>query len=99
MLLFTVKFKALHKLTLAMLVAGLCKMDLDRDILNIENDSLEYHIRHLVAAIVTQIFLYMVNIGVQKGLFCTGEALPLSYRGPINCEILSMCSEQRCGWF
>jgi hypothetical protein len=72
--LFAVEFKAPHKLTLSMLVAGLCEMDLDCDILNTDDDSPEYHMRHLVAAVVTQIFSYMVDMGVQKGLFCTGEA-------------------------
>lgn len=71
---FAVEYKAPYKVPLPILIAGLHEMDLDRDVLNADDDSPEYYTRHLVAALVTQIFSYMVDIGVQKGLICTGEA-------------------------
>lgn len=71
---YAVEFKAPHKLTLPELVAGLHAMEPARDVINQEGDTFEFHATHLVAAVITQIFSYMVDSGVQYGYLCTGEA-------------------------
>ncbi|KAJ5267854.1 hypothetical protein N7478_010662 [Penicillium angulare] len=49
-------------------------MDLARDFIDLEGDTFEYHTTRLVAAVITQIFSYMIDSGVQYGYICTGEA-------------------------
>ncbi|KAJ5908487.1 hypothetical protein N7495_001169 [Penicillium taxi] len=71
---YAVEFKAPHKVTIPELVAGLHQMDLDRDIIDQEGDTFEFYATYLVAAVVTQIFSYMIDSGVQYGYICTGEA-------------------------
>lgn len=71
---YAVEFKAPHKLTVAELVAGLHEMDLARDVIDQEGDTFEFHTTRLVAAVVTQIFSYMHDLGVQNGCIRTGEA-------------------------
>ncbi|KAK9847087.1 hypothetical protein MYU51_020491 [Penicillium brevicompactum] len=69
-----VEFKAPHKVTIPELVAGLHHIDLARDVIDQEGDTFEFHATCLVAAVVTQIFSYMIDSGVQYGYICTGEA-------------------------
>ncbi|KAJ9488434.1 hypothetical protein VN97_g4848 [Penicillium thymicola] len=71
---YAVEFKAPHKVTIPELVAGLHEIDLDRDVIDQEGDTFEYHATRLVAAVVTQIFSYMIDCGLQYGYVCTGEA-------------------------
>ncbi|PYH88799.1 hypothetical protein BO71DRAFT_403570 [Aspergillus ellipticus CBS 707.79] len=71
---YAVEFKAPHKVTIPELVAGLHEMDLARDVIDQEGDTFEYHATRLVSAVVTQIFSYMIDSGVQDGYICTGEA-------------------------
>ncbi|KAL1954121.1 hypothetical protein VTO42DRAFT_1745 [Malbranchea cinnamomea] len=71
---YAVEFKAPHKLTLPELVAGLHEMEPARDVIDKDGDGFEYHATRLVAAIITQLFSYMVDCGVQYGYICTGEA-------------------------
>jgi hypothetical protein len=71
---YAVEFKAPHKVTIPELVAGLHEMDLARDVIDQEGDTFEYYATRLVAAVVTQIFSYMIDSGVQDGYICTGEA-------------------------
>ncbi|EER40495.1 conserved hypothetical protein [Histoplasma capsulatum H143] len=42
---------------------------------NQESDDIEFCCRRLVAAVITQLFSYMVHKGVRYGYVCTGEAL------------------------
>jgi hypothetical protein len=49
-------------------------MDLARDVIDQEGDTFEFYATYLVAAVVTQIFSYMIDSGVQYGYICTGEA-------------------------
>ncbi|KAL4888051.1 hypothetical protein BDV59DRAFT_189431 [Aspergillus ambiguus] len=72
--LYAVEFKAPHKLTVAELVAGLHEMDLARDVIDQEGDTFEFHATRLVAAVGTQIFSYMHDLGVRNGCIRTGEA-------------------------
>ncbi|KAJ5100768.1 hypothetical protein N7456_006820 [Penicillium angulare] len=71
---FAMEFKAPHKVTIPELVAGLHAMDLARDVIDQEGDMFEYHTTRLAAAVITQIFSYMIDSGVQYGYICTGEA-------------------------
>ena len=71
---YAVEFKAPHKVTVPELVTGLHPMDLARDVIDQEGDTFEFHATRLVAAVVTQIFSYMIDSGVQYGYICTGEA-------------------------
>ncbi|KUM61397.1 hypothetical protein ACN42_g5712 [Penicillium freii] len=71
---YAVEFKAPHKVTIPELVAGLHQMDLARDVIDQEGDTFEFYATYLVAAVVTQIFSYMIDSGVQYGYICTGEA-------------------------
>ncbi|ODM19323.1 hypothetical protein SI65_05941 [Aspergillus cristatus] len=71
---YAVQFKAPHKLTLAELIAGLHEMEPARHVIDRESDTFEFHAMHLVAAVITQIFSYMVDSGIQYGYICTGEA-------------------------
>ncbi|KZN87656.1 hypothetical protein EN45_062160 [Penicillium chrysogenum] len=71
---YAVEFKAPHKVTIPELVAGLHPMDLARDVIDQEGDTFEFYATYLVAAVVTQIFSYMIDSGVQYGYICTGEA-------------------------
>ncbi|GCB25579.1 hypothetical protein AAWM_08464 [Aspergillus awamori] len=71
---YAVEFKAPHKVTIPELVAGLHPIDLDRDVIDQEGDTFEFYATRLVAAVVTQIFSYMIDSGVRYGYICTGEA-------------------------
>ena len=68
------EFKAPHKVSIPELVAGLHEMDLAHNVIDQEGDTFEYHTTHLITTVVTQIFSYMINSGVQYGYICTGEA-------------------------
>ncbi|KAL4788729.1 hypothetical protein BDV19DRAFT_396134 [Aspergillus venezuelensis] len=72
--LYAVEFKAPHKLTVAELAAGLHEIDLARDVIDQEGDTFEFHATHLVAAVGTQIFSYMHDLGIPYGCIRTGEA-------------------------
>ncbi|KAL2810711.1 hypothetical protein BDW59DRAFT_168107 [Aspergillus cavernicola] len=71
---YAVEFKAPHKVTIPELVAGLHQMDLARDVIDQEGDTFEFYATRLVAAVITQIFSYMIDSGVRYGYICTGEA-------------------------
>ncbi|EEQ85491.1 uncharacterized protein BDCG_08760 [Blastomyces dermatitidis ER-3] len=71
---YAVEFKAPHKVTVPELVSGLHQMDLARDVIDQEGDTFEFYATRLVAAVVTQIFSYMIDSGVRYGYICTGEA-------------------------
>ncbi|KAJ5993386.1 hypothetical protein N7451_009110 [Penicillium sp. IBT 35674x] len=71
---YAVEFKAPHKVTIPELVAGLHQMDLASDVIDQHGDSFEFYATLLVAAVVTQIFSYMIDSGVRYGYICTGEA-------------------------
>jgi hypothetical protein len=71
---YAVEFKAPHKVTIPELVAGLHQVDLASDVIDQEGDTFEFYATRLVAAVVTQIFSYMIDSGVRYGYICTGEA-------------------------
>ncbi|GKZ96826.1 hypothetical protein AnigIFM59636_011344 [Aspergillus niger] len=53
-------------------------MDLARDVIDQEGDTLEFMPTRLVVAMVAQIFLYMRH-SIQYGYICTGEAFVFLY--------------------
>ena len=65
------EYKAPDKVT----IPGLHSMDLARDVIDQEGDTLEFMPTRLVVAMVAQIFLYMIDSGIRYGYICTGEAL------------------------
>lgn len=71
---YAVEFKAPHKVTITELVAGLHQIDLAHDVIDQEGDTFEFYATRLIAAVVTQIFSYMIDCGVRYGYICTGEA-------------------------
>ncbi|PYI07075.1 hypothetical protein BO78DRAFT_367384 [Aspergillus sclerotiicarbonarius CBS 121057] len=71
---FAVEFKSPQRLTLADLISGLHEMDIARDVFGKEIESFEFRATYLVAALITQIFSYMVDSGVQYGEIITGGA-------------------------
>ncbi|KAM0670863.1 hypothetical protein ACQRIU_001258 [Beauveria bassiana] len=71
---FIVEYKAPHKLSLAHIKAGLVDMDLDDIVRLQENETPEIICRRVVAAVITQVYSYMVTGGIPFGYLCTGEA-------------------------
>ncbi|PYI09802.1 hypothetical protein BO78DRAFT_394683 [Aspergillus sclerotiicarbonarius CBS 121057] len=71
---YVVEFKAPHKLTLPELIVGLHEMRPAQDVIDQDGDTFEFHATRLVAAVITQIFSYMIDTGVQYGYICTGQA-------------------------
>lgn len=60
-------------------MAGLHHIDLDRNVIDQEGDTFEFYATYLIAAVVTQIFLYMIDSGVQYSYIYTGEAFCFLY--------------------
>lgn len=71
---YAVEFKAPHKVIIPELVAGLHRIDLARDVINQEGVIFKFYATRLVTAIVSQIFLYMIDSGVRYGYIYIGEA-------------------------
>ncbi|KAG5288067.1 hypothetical protein I7I48_10153 [Histoplasma ohiense] len=70
-----IEYMAPHKLTQAEMDKGLTKeIRPAQDVINQESDDVEFCCRRLVAAVITQLFSYMVHKGVRYGYVCTGEA-------------------------
>ncbi|KAI2868881.1 hypothetical protein CBS147323_11169 [Aspergillus niger] len=62
---YAVEYKAPDKVTIPELVAGLHPMNLARDVIEQEGDTLEFMPTRLVVAMVAQIFLYMIDSGIR----------------------------------
>jgi hypothetical protein len=71
---FIIEYKAPHKLSLAHIKAGLGDMELDPVIRYQPHEKPEDICRRVVAAVITQLFSYMVQGGLEYGSVCTGEA-------------------------
>lgn len=79
---FVVEYKAPHKLTLANIHAGLHDMDPLNDVVRRTRiphkeeaaELFKYHSEYLVAAVIAQIYSYLVESGLKYGYICTGEA-------------------------
>ena len=64
---YVVEYKAPHKLALAELTAGLHEIEPARDIIDKDGHTFEFHATRLVATVVTQLFSYMIDSGLQNG--------------------------------
>ncbi|KAM3497832.1 hypothetical protein MY10362_008828 [Beauveria mimosiformis] len=71
---FIVEYKAPHKLSLAHIRAGLQDMALDEVVRLQEHEAPEVTCRRVIAAVITQVYSYMINGGIEYGYVCTGEA-------------------------
>ncbi|KAJ6437065.1 phosphoglycerate mutase [Purpureocillium lavendulum] len=69
-----IEYKAPHKLSRDQIVAGLAaEIQPDRDVINKDGEGFDFESRRLCAAVVTQLFSYMVGLGTPYGYVCTGE--------------------------
>ncbi|GAP83494.1 putative serine threonine protein kinase [Rosellinia necatrix] len=69
-----IEYKAPHKLTRDEVVAGLREeIQPERDVINQDGQGFAFASRRLTAAVITQLFSYMVDKDIQYGYVCTGE--------------------------
>ncbi|EZF70288.1 hypothetical protein H105_07348 [Trichophyton soudanense CBS 452.61] len=71
---FIIEYKAPHKLTLAIIEAGLMEMDVDDVVIYNESDDPVKLAQRRVAAVISQAFSYMIQAELEFGYVCTGEA-------------------------
>jgi hypothetical protein len=70
-----IEYKAPHKLSRDEIVAGLeSEIQPERDVINKDGEGFAFASRSLTAAVVTQLFSYMIGKGIQYGYVCTREA-------------------------
>ncbi|KKZ66964.1 hypothetical protein EMCG_07356 [[Emmonsia] crescens] len=75
-----IEYKAPHKLTQAEMTTGLSEeIRPARDVIGQESEDVTFCCRRLVAAVITQLFSYMVRKRVRYGYVCTGEAFIFVY--------------------
>ncbi|GBF66275.1 hypothetical protein TMEN_8995 [Trichophyton mentagrophytes] len=75
-----IEYKAPHKLMQTEIATGLTQeIQPARDVIDKESDDTEFYCKRLVAAVITQLFSYMVLKGVRYGYVCTGEAFIFVY--------------------
>ncbi|GLA39166.1 hypothetical protein AnigIFM63309_006497 [Aspergillus niger] len=72
--LYAVEYQTPHVLSMSEIIAGLHVMHLDDDFIDNNGGSFDKHATWVVAAVITQLFSNMANIGVQYGYIYTGEA-------------------------
>ncbi|KAM5441378.1 hypothetical protein MferCBS31731_003449 [Microsporum ferrugineum] len=91
-----IEYKAPHKLTQAEIEKGLAKeIQPIRDVVGQESDDVEFCCRRLVAAVITQLFSYMVQKGIRYGYVCTGESFIFVYiPGDPNSVQCALCKPQ-----
>jgi hypothetical protein len=72
----SIEYKPPHKLPLAQIAAGLCgEIHPAEEVINKEGDNFEFLSKSLVAAVITQLFSYMVRKGILWGYVFVGEAI------------------------
>lgn len=70
-----IEYKAPHKLSVDEITTGLnSEIRPERDVINMEGQGFTFNARALTAAVVTQLFSYMIGKGIRYGYFCTGQA-------------------------
>ncbi|KAJ6445211.1 Rab-GAP/TBC domain protein [Purpureocillium lavendulum] len=69
-----IEYKAPHKLSREQIVAGLgCEIRPQHDVINAEGEGFMFESTRLCAAVITQLFSYMLGLGTSYGYICTGE--------------------------
>jgi hypothetical protein len=71
---FIIEYKAPYKLSLAHIKVGLQDMELDQVVRYQKNETPEDICRRVLAAVITQLYSYMIKTGVEYAYICTGEA-------------------------
>jgi len=75
-----IEYKAPHKLSQDEAVTGLAsEIQPERDVINKEGEDFAFASKALAAAVVTQLFSYMVGKGIQYGYVCTGQVFVFLY--------------------
>ena len=70
-----IEYKAPHKLSVDEVATGLeSEIWPERDVINKDGQGFTFTARALAAAVVTQLFSYMIGKGIQYGYVCTGQA-------------------------
>ncbi|KAF9878757.1 hypothetical protein CkaCkLH20_03657 [Colletotrichum karsti] len=70
-----IEYKAPHKLGRNEVVTGLVsEIQPERDVINKNGEGFAFASKALAAAVVTQLFSYMIGKGIRYGYVCTGEA-------------------------
>ena len=69
-----IEYKAPHKLSVDEIVTGLeTEIKPEHDVINQDGQGYSFTSRRLAAAVVTQLFSYMIGKGIQYGYVCTGQ--------------------------
>ncbi|PWI65461.1 hypothetical protein PCL_07062 [Purpureocillium lilacinum] len=69
-----IEYKPPHKLSRDQILAGLGReIRPQHDVINAEGEGFEFESKRLCAAVITQLFSYMVGLGTSYGYVCTGE--------------------------
>ncbi|KAJ9481169.1 hypothetical protein VN97_g12331 [Penicillium thymicola] len=92
---YAVEFKMPHKVSIPELVTGLHQMDLTHDVIDREGDTFEFYATRLVAAVVTQIFSYMID----SGTYAQGKLLLSSISQRMNPQLFNISCVSRIKTF
>jgi hypothetical protein len=75
-----IEYKPPHKLSQDEVVTGLVsEIQPDRDVINKDGEGFVFASKVLAAAVVTQLFSYMIGKNIQYGYVCTGQAFVFLY--------------------
>ena len=75
-----IEYKAPHKLTIDDIITGLEEaIESERDVINQNGEGSPFIARRLAAAVVTQLYSYMIGKCIQYGYVCTGQAFVFLY--------------------
>ncbi|KAF1814806.1 hypothetical protein P152DRAFT_430801 [Eremomyces bilateralis CBS 781.70] len=71
-----IEYKAPHKLTVDEIITGLeSEIQPERDVINHDGRGFDFTAKRLTAAVITQLFSYMIGKSIRYGYVCTGQAL------------------------
>ncbi|KAH8729292.1 hypothetical protein BGZ61DRAFT_446118 [Ilyonectria robusta] len=92
-----IEYKAPNKLSCEDITTGLASdIDLNHDVIHNDGQGFQSTARRLASAVVSQLFFYMVEKGVQYGYVCTGEAFVfLHIPDDPSCVRYSVCVPNR----
>lgn len=75
-----IEYKAPHKLTQDEVITGLAsEIQPERDVIDKDGEDFAFASRSLAAAVVTQLFSYMIGKGIQYGYVSTGQTFVFLY--------------------